>query len=179
MTMAGELRDRDIERFDKIATLRKQFERAREMGKQTVVHPIAITVIVEILGLLIDLVAGGPPPPPVPRPEPHPTSTVRAQALASRTRTPKYRLGARVRTSAGLEGAVDAIFADLEAVFDKGAVSFDRGNIQNAEALWAAMQGSRPKTPKDGVWYSVVLFDERYVMTLAGEDDLQQVSDLP
>jgi hypothetical protein len=74
------------------------------------------------------------------------TNTQRVRELSMRPRLPKFHLGQLVREPYhGEIGAVDKIFADLEA-------AYDTGNIPND---WYEQQSKPPKTPKGGVWYGV------------------------
>lgn len=92
-------------------------------------------------------------------------NTARVAHLASHIRTPRYALGQLVREPYGEVGVVDTIYADLEAAHDKGFAGL------NADA-WYAAQRKRPKTPKTGIWYAVILASGA---VLAGEDDLKPV----
>lgn len=96
-------------------------------------------------------------------------NTDRAKLLASRRRVSKFALGDTVREPHGSVGVIDKIFADIDAAFDSGEIS---GN-------WYEIQSIRPKTPKDGHWYGVILYDKpdgSGGAVLAGEDDLVMVN---
>lgn len=90
----------------------------------------------------------------------------RVEELTARVRVPKFKLGQLVREPHGNVGVVDAIFADLYAESDKSC------QLRSAVNNWYAIQSIKPKTPKEGVWYSVILHDGA---VLAGEDDLVEV----
>jgi len=87
------------------------------------------------------------------------SNAVRVRQLSKRPVRPRFALGAKVKEPDGGIGAIDAAFADLEAAIDAGVVDED----------WFAGLDDRPRTPKSGVWYSVVLPDGAI---LAGELDL-------
>lgn len=85
----------------------------------------------------------------------------RVKALSRRPRRAKYALGALVREPHGDVGAIDAIYADLQAAEEAGV-------IEDA-AEWLAEQERRPRTSSAGIWYSVVLGSGN---ALVGERDL-------
>ena len=83
-------------------------------------------------------------------------------AAESRGRVQRYQLGQVVRK--GEEwGLVDAIHCDLKSVEDVGAI----------DAGWYEQLSEKPKTPKDGIWYLVLLPREGSV--LWGQDDIHPV----
>jgi hypothetical protein len=88
----------------------------------------------------------------------------RVLKLASRVRRPKFRLGELVHNPRDPDrgaGAIDAIYMSLASAINSGVVRSD----------WYAGLRLRPKTPRTGVWYSVVLGKGAI---LAGEDDLRR-----
>jgi hypothetical protein len=91
-----------------------------------------------------------------------PGNQKRVRELASRRRRPKFELGQLVREPHGSVGAIDKIFADFESVLDDLCFPHD----------WYELQERRPRTPKSGVWYGVILEDGA---VLVGEDDLAEV----
>ncbi len=96
-------------------------------------------------------------------PPAHPENVARIRALSWRKRAPRYALGQLVREPHGQVGAVDCIFADLEAV-EQSSIILDVGR-------WYEKLSIRPKTLKSGIWYSVVLPGGACVV---GEDDLTE-----
>ena len=85
----------------------------------------------------------------------------RARALSRRVRKPRFGLGEVMRDGYGDIGAIDGIYADLRAVEDVGL-------IDDASA-WRTAQDKRPKTPANGIWYSLVF---GHGAGVAGEQDL-------
>jgi len=69
-------------------------------------------------------------------------------------RDPKY----------GRVGRIDVVYADMQAAIDSFAIPPE----------WYELQEIPPKTPKNGIWYSVVLTDGAI---LAGQDDLELVDE--
>lgn len=92
------------------------------------------------------------------------TNVERCNQLATRIRAPKFKLGELVREPHGQLGRVDAIFADYQAALDGRSVP--KG--------WYEGLAKKPKTPKEGCWYCVVLTPAGAV--LVGEDDLEHVT---
>src|SRR5438094_10012113 len=90
----------------------------------------------------------------------------RARALWKARRKPKFALGDVVLDGHGDIAAIDAIFADFQAVDDTGQL----GNA----ADWLRRQKIKPKTPKTGVWYSLVY---GFGTGVAGELDLKRAPD--
>jgi hypothetical protein len=88
----------------------------------------------------------------------------RVRALAGRRAKPRFALGQIVREPFGDIGAIDAIYADLEAAEDLGIV----GNRKE----WLRAQERRPVTKATETWYSVVLSEGA---CLVGEHDLRRV----
>ena len=87
------------------------------------------------------------------------SNAVRVRQLSKRPVKPRFALGAKVKEPDGGIGAIDAAYADLEAAIEAGVVDDD----------WYGGLDERPRTPKTGVWYSVVLPDGA---VLVGELDL-------
>ena len=87
----------------------------------------------------------------------------RARSLARRPRKPKFALGDVVIDVYGDIAAIDAVYADMQAVEDAGVI--DDAN------RWLAAQEKRPKTPKSGIWYSLVF---GHGAGVAGERDLRR-----
>src|SRR5436190_14227302 len=85
----------------------------------------------------------------------------RARALARKPRRPKFALGQVVVDSYGDVAAIDAIYADIQAAEDAGVITDARE--------WLAAQEKRPRTPRSGIWYSLVF---GHGTGLAGELDL-------
>lgn len=90
-------------------------------------------------------------------------NAARVKELSGRKRAPKFALGATVREPHGGIGAIAEIYADFAAALDSLIVEDD----------WYDLQSIRPKTPKTGIWYGVVLLDGA---VLVGEDDLVELS---
>ncbi len=89
------------------------------------------------------------------------TDAKRARALAASVKKPKFALGQLVRDPHGEIGAIDAAYADLAAAEDAGVID-DAKDFLSAQEI-------RPKTPRTGVWYSLVL---GHGSVLCGELDL-------
>lgn len=87
------------------------------------------------------------------------SNSARVRQLSKKPVKPRFALGARVKEPDGGIGAIDAAFADLDAAIDAGVI----------DGEWYDALETRPRTPKTGVWYSVVLDDGAVV---AGELDL-------
>ena len=88
----------------------------------------------------------------------------RVLKLASNARRPKFRLGELVHNPLDPDrgaGAIVAIYFDLASAMNAGVIGSD----------WYAGLRLRPKTPREGVWYSIVLGKGAI---LAGEDDLRR-----
>lgn len=90
------------------------------------------------------------------------TNPERIKELASHPRKPRFLLGALVREPHGSVGAVTDIYADLEAAQDAGMIDDE----------WYGAQSIKPRTPKSGIWYGVIIPDGA---VLAGEEDLVEV----
>jgi hypothetical protein len=73
-----------------------------------------------------------------------------------------------VRERHGELGAIDAIYADLQAAEDAGVVS--------DQAAWLKVQEIRPKTRPTEPWYSVILASGN---VLCGERDLSMAKPAP
>lgn len=85
----------------------------------------------------------------------------RIQKLMARgLRTPKFSFGQTVIEPYGKKGAIDCIYADYQAALDQFCI----------REGWYEGQERRPKTPKTGFFYAVVI-EEGAV--LVGEDDLR------
>jgi len=100
------------------------------------------------------------------------TNTERCHQISSRRSKQMFAIGALVREPHGDMGVVDKVFADLEAAFDAGETG------EMTPERWYAMQSKPPKTPKDGIWYGVILYDKldgSGGTVLAGQDDLTLV----
>jgi hypothetical protein len=91
------------------------------------------------------------------------SDAARARTLARKPRKPKFALGDVVVDVYGDIAAIDAIYADLQAVEDAG--------VLNNAAEWLATQQKRPKTPKHGIWYSLVF---GHGAGVGGERDLKK-----
>lgn len=91
------------------------------------------------------------------------SDATRARALARSPRRPKFGLGEVVVDPHGDIGAIDAIYADLQAVEDSG-------QIDNA-AEWRRGLSIKPKTPISGIWYALVY---GHGAGVAGELDLRR-----
>jgi hypothetical protein len=76
-------------------------------------------------------------------------------------RTQRFMLGERVREPHGECGAIDTVYADLVAAEDAFIV----------KPGWYEDLSIRPKTPKNGFWYGVIL---PAGACLVGEDDLEE-----
>ena len=87
----------------------------------------------------------------------------RARALAKRPRAPKFKLGELVIDPYDDLGAIEAIYADMQAVEDAGLVN----NVDD----WLRRQEKKPKTKKSGIWYAVALGEGQGVF---GELDLRR-----
>jgi hypothetical protein len=83
------------------------------------------------------------------------TNRERIMDLSSRCRSP-------VREAHGEIGVIETIYADLISAVDARVVLLD----------WYDIQSIRPQTPKEGIWYHVILPEGT---VLAGEDDLLAV----
>ncbi len=91
------------------------------------------------------------------------SDAARARALSRTPRRPKFGLGEVVIDAHGEIGAIDAIYADLQAVEDAGVID-DVGE-------WRRELESRPKTPARGIWYGLVY---GHGAGIAGELDLRR-----
>lgn len=91
------------------------------------------------------------------------SDAARARALARKPRKPKFALGEVVIDRYGDIAAIDAIFADLQAVEDAGLVDDAAG--------WRAAQEKKPSTPNTGIWYSLVF---GHGAGVGGEQDLKK-----
>lgn len=89
------------------------------------------------------------------------TDAARARALARKIKRPKFGLGQVVIDVHGDVAAIDAIYADLRAAEDAGVI----------DSAWLRTQQKRPRTPKTGIWYSLVF---GHGAGLAGELDLRR-----
>lgn len=72
---------------------------------------------------------------------------------------PKYLLGQVVVEPYGASGRIDAIYADLQSALDSFVI----------KPGWYEQLEKKPKAPKTGIWYGVILLDGSVI---AGEDDL-------
>lgn len=91
----------------------------------------------------------------------------RVRQLARNPKVPKYALGQVVlEPRFGFLGAIDAIYADLDAAVDAKV-------IPNAKEFLDFFE-HRPRTPKNGIWYTVVIGDGA---ELCGEKDIAPVED--
>ena len=93
-------------------------------------------------------------------PLPNDLYMTRLAVASSRAQT--YALGTPVVEPYGESGIVDAVFLTLEAAIAQASIPTD----------WYELQEKKPVTPKDGIWYSVVL---RKGVVLVGQDDLRAV----
>jgi hypothetical protein len=75
--------------------------------------------------------------------------------------TQRFMLGERVREPHGEFGAIDTVYADLVAAEDARIV----------RPGWYEDLSIRPKTPKNGIWYGVIL---PAGACLVGEEDLEE-----
>ena len=91
------------------------------------------------------------------------SDAARARALARKPRKPKFALGQVVIDPHGDIAAIDAIYADLQAVEDAGLV--------DDAQQWRAQLEKKPKTPSGGIWYSLVY---GYGAGIGGESDLKK-----
>ena len=87
----------------------------------------------------------------------------RVRELMTRSPKPLFCFGELVRDAHGEIGAIDAIYADLEAALDAGVIDDD----------WLDEQQIRPRTKPSETWYSVVLGNGA---VLCGERDLTRAS---
>ena len=78
-------------------------------------------------------------------------------------RRPKFALGEVVIDASGDIGAIDSIYADLQAVENAGVI----GDV----ASWRRGLDIRPKTPVGGIWYGLVY---GHGAGCAGELDLRR-----
>ena len=90
------------------------------------------------------------------------SNAARAKQLAAKRKKPKFALGQVVEDPYGDIGAIDAAFADLQSAEEAGIVD-------DADA-WLKGLEKKPKTPRTGVWYSIVFGDGA---GLCGELDLR------
>lgn len=78
-------------------------------------------------------------------------------------RAPKFRPGQRV-TAKGFAGVINVIYANTQSAIDTFVIQED----------WYERLAVKPKTPKSGFWYGVILEDAGAV--LLGEDDMDAAS---
>jgi hypothetical protein len=92
---------------------------------------------------------------------PNPTNVNRMEQLQL-CKPPKYRPGQKIVEPYGEAGVIDVVYADLEAAIDAFVI----------KEGWYETQEKKPKTPKSGIFYGVVI---SYGACLVGEDDLKEL----